>query len=121
MCNTGAIDYTDPDTAYDIASFVRNIYFVKMFYTSEFNYDLYNPPQSLSEALETISEPPAPLALSDKQLKEHISLFYSFSTLAEIENKKDARKALKMYEKDYMRLIHFFPQEIWPLYWLGRV
>lgn len=117
--NVMDIDYDDPFVVYDIDSFMRNVYFMKLFYGNEFNYTLYNPKVPLREALDDCKLPPKSLFLSDEELKEYISLMHSFTNIQNVDSKRTAQNLLKIYKKDYEKLLILFPQEPWALYWLA--
>ena len=114
----GRFDYDNPDIAYEIEFFCRNVYYLKFHFGRSFDYSFWNPSTRLGDVLADLRKAPAPAkAISEADAKEFQTLIRCMYYLQYGSTKED----ISFYHKHGAEALELacslIPHEIWPLYW----
>lgn len=103
---------------YEIENFVKNIYYLELFYGENFKYNFWNPHASLTDALNNLPESHSPKhSLSYSQLEEYQNLL-SVMHYLQFSNSQKTAALYYDYGKELIESARkILPQEVWFDYW----
>ena len=115
-------DY-NPDQYYKLDSFIRNIYYLKLFYGDLFDYNLWNPSTKLQDALNKLPlDYKGSKSLDNDKMAEYQNyLNYSMVDLHNIQSKKDAKICYEHWLPFIEKAKSIYPEEVWCDYWMAVV
>ncbi len=114
-------DYADPETVFTLESYVRNIYFLKLFYGETFAYDFFNPETTLAAALQNLPREPLPLGLTKAEIKKYLTLMKYFYSVTEADSPQNASALFKENKRYLSSAQALFPAEPWIPYWYATM
>lgn len=114
----GGFDYDNPDIAYKIEFFCRNVYYLKLYFGKDFDYSFWNPSTRLEDALAALRKlSVAAKTVSEEAAKEFQTLIRCMYYLQYGATKEDISFYYE-HGTDALELARsLIPHEIWPLYW----
>ena len=103
---------------YEIEAFVKNIYYLKLFYAEKFNYNFWNPNTLLISALDELpSSYFSNDALTYKQLTEYQNLLSVMNYLQFSNSIKNSTLYYNYGKELIEKARKLIPQEVWFDYW----
>ena len=114
----GRFDYYNPDIAYKIEFFCRNVYYLKFYFGNDFEYSFWNPSTRLEDTITALRKKLTPVkVISEEEAKEFQTLIRCMYYIQYGSTKEDISFYYK-HGTDALELAcSLIPSEIWPLYW----
>jgi hypothetical protein len=127
-------DYTSPDTTYFVQAdpqggFMLGLYYLKLYFGDKFDYNFWKTgtSKSLFSALTELKD----YAFANNDPSEYVQtnfdrdtviLYHEYMFLSNIIFFNEQRKTAKYIQESYLlEAREIFPEDLWPLYWLGFV
>ena len=126
-------DYTSPSMTYAVDSpqwyFMLGLYYLKMYFGDQFDYTFLkiesskNLLNALTELREYAFYNNAPSEnIKTNYCRNIMNLFHNYMFLSRIVDFNEQEISGKEIKTNYLLLAHeIFPDDLWPLYWLGFV